>query len=101
MNEGIVWGQTVKDRVKEMKVSMGGKEKWKYLRRVEKVVDRLGIQDQKMTDYQLYEEFHRRELERVWKEIHKYYKNKKWIEFDKAQEEVDVLLDKINELKDT
>ena len=73
MNEGIVWGQTAKDRVKEMKVSMGGKERWNYLRRVEKVVDRLGIQDQKMTDRELYEEFHRRELQKVWKEIDKYW----------------------------
>ena len=73
MNKGIAWGQTVKDRVKEMKVSMGGKERWNYLRRVEKIVGRLGIDDEKMTDEELYEEFHRRELERVWKEIDKHY----------------------------
>ena len=73
MNEGIVWGQTAKDRVKEMKVSMGGKKKSGYLRRVEKILKRLGIEDQKMTDEELYEEFHRRELEKVWKEIDKYW----------------------------
>ena len=62
MNEGIVWGQTAKDRVKEMKVSMGGKKKSSYLRRVEKILQRLGIEDEKMMDEELFKEFHRREL---------------------------------------
>ena len=49
---------------------MGGKEKWNYLRRVEKFIEKSGLEDEKITDEELYGEFHRRELEKVWKKIH-------------------------------
>ena len=39
----------VKDSIREMKVSMAGKERWDYLRRVEEIVGRLGIQDEQIT----------------------------------------------------
>ena len=87
-----------KEKIREMKVSMGGKERWNYLRRVEKIVGRLGIQDEQITHTQLQQQYPLRMLQ---KRINKHFKADAWIEFDKAQEEVDVLLNKINELKDT
>ena len=40
-----------------MKVSMGGKERWSYLRRVEKITERLGIEDEKITDTELHGQY--------------------------------------------
>ena len=97
----ISWGETVKDRVKQMKVSIGGKERWNDLRRVEKIIERLGIEDEQMKDEELHEEFHRRELEKLWERIRKHYKDKNWVRFDKAEEGVEVLLSKVDTLKDT
>ena len=79
-------------------MSMGGKERWDYLRRVEEIVGRLGIQDEQITHTQLQQQYPLRMLQ---KRIRKHFKADEWIEFDKAQEEVDALLHKINELKDT
>ena len=70
------------------------------MRRVEKITERLGIEDEKLRDEELHEEFHRRELEKVWERIHKHWDNDAWDEFDKAQEEVEVLLSKVDALKD-
>ena len=60
----------VENDIHEIKVQIGGKKKSGYLRRVEKLIQRLGIQDQKVTDEELYKEFHRRGLERVWESIY-------------------------------
>ena len=81
-----------------MKVSIGGKERWSYLRRVEKITERLGIEDEKITDTELHQQY---PLKMLWKRIHKHWDNKEWDEFDKAQEEVEVLLSKVDALKDT
>ena len=77
---------------------MGGKERRDYLRRVEEIVGRLGIQDEQITHTQLQQQYPLRMLS---KRIRKHLWADEWIEFDKAQEEVDVLLNKINELKNT
>ena len=55
----------MKNRVKEMKILIGGKEKWSSLRRIEKITERLGIEDEQMRDEELYEEFHRRGLHKL------------------------------------
>ena len=60
----------VKEYIREMKVSMGGKERWDYLRRVEKIVGRLGIQDEEITDTQLQQQY---PLRMLWKRIRKHY----------------------------
>ena len=88
----------VKYDIREMKISMGGKERWSYLRRVEKITERLGIEDEKMRDQELHQQG---QLKMLWKRIHKHWNNKEWDEFDKAQEEVEVLLSKVDALKDT
>ena len=61
---------SVKDKIREMKVSMGGKERWDYLRRVEEIVGRLGIQDEQITYTQLQQQYPLRMLQ---KQIHKHY----------------------------
>ena len=91
----------VKERIRKMKVSMGGKQRWSHLRRVEEILGRLGIQDEEMTDGELYEQFHRRQLKKEWKRIREHQKNKNWREFDQAQAEVDMLLSKVDALRDT
>ena len=60
----------VKDNIREMKVSMGGKERWDYLRRVEEIVGRLGIQDEQITHTQLQQQYPLRMLS---KRIRKHY----------------------------
>ena len=64
------WLDTVKNWIKEMKVSMGGKERWDYLRRVEEIVGRLGIQDEEITHTQLQQQYPLRMLS---KRIRKHY----------------------------
>ena len=67
------------------------------MRRVEKITERLGIEDEKITDTELHQQY---PLKMLWKRIDKHF-NKNWDEFDKAQEEVEVLLSKVDALKDT
>ena len=56
-----------------MKVSMGGKERWDYLRRVEEIVGRLGIQDEQITHTQLQQQY---PLRMLWKRIDRHWEAK-------------------------
>ena len=78
----------VKENIKEMKISIGGQEKWSCLRRVEKIIQKLGIEDENITDTELYQQG---QLRKLWNSIDKHFRNKKWDEFDKAQGEVEAL----------
>ena len=59
---------------------MGGKKKSSYLRRVEKITERLGIEDEKIADTELHQQG---QLKMLWKRIHKHWN--KWYEFDKKK----------------
>ena len=77
---------------------MAGQHKHPYLRRVEGVLQKLGVEGKRVSDEVLEAEF---ELKQLHDQIIELHQARKWEEYDKTQEQIQVLTGRCPELRDT
>ena len=81
-----------------MKGAIAGKKQQHWLRRVEEILGKLGIEGEKVSEAALEAEFRLSQLHWQIREVHH---SNKWEEYDKAQAEVEGLVAKTPALKET